>query len=1497
MTGSTGRLVQRLRPSLLASLLALPFGAASADDTEVFFGSSGNGGGVRANVLFVLDTSGSMGGQRIEDMRQAVKDMIASDLKVNIGLMRYSGVYGGGAVIYPVSHPDHPLGQGPDADGSDPGGGDTSANGDGDGGDAGGDAGGTVALTYVTGANWNDVQQNDDDGSISGTESTMELGKDGASPQSTGLRFDGLAIPPGSTVLSAKLVFTAGASHSAATTYQVHTEDHLDAPVFEAADGHLSDRALNDSPVAWPVSAWTTGQTYDSPDLTAIVAQVVDRADWCEGNAIAFRLSQGNERSARSHEGGGEARAPRLELSVDTSTAGTAGCLLEQTIARTVEDSDDDAEQYLDDGRVLHDGQQLGMPADDGREQLVGIRFDRLSIPAGATITAAHIDLELRNADGQGRADMLIRSEASDDAQRYENSTDNISARQSNPATVAWTDLPVGQSDSTLSTPDLAELVQAVVGRSGWVSDSAVAFTFERLAGSGRRNFKSRNASAADGPRLSVSFTVPGVRRAERRSGGASTGTGAPTARQQMLMLIDELDAEGATPTVDSYYEAALYLRGEPVDYGLERGSITSQSRKRSYRVSHPGSYTGGSVVRDDGCTDADLFDANCASERIVGKPVYRSPMNDSCQANHIVLLSDGVTDRNRVKPKMMGLAGLASCDGISTIPDVDSKNPGSPEYTAEKREWQDHHEACATEFAAWLLNTDHQPLLSDRQTIRTHTIAYNIGGSAQAWLQRIATAGGGKSYAAQDAGDLSAVFEEIVEGVADSSSSFTAAGTSINQLNRLTHRDDIYFSVFKPSAQPRWYGNLKRYRLGKRPDGTGEVRVRGFDGEPAVDPDSGFFDPESISYWPERDELAQPIKDGDDVRRGGAANRLSLSGPGGATERRVFTWVGDAHDVPIIGVDLTSADQSLHESNARVSAAVLDIVGKGGSGAEQRATYRTRLLQWARGVDVNDADGDNDTTDVRATLGDPLHSRPIVVNYKDDTQPDGVRSIAYLGTNDGFVHAIDTRTGEEQFAFVPGELLQNLDRLYDNPLGGDRVYGVDGPLSTLRNDTDGDALIDASAGDSALLFAGLRRGGRGYYALDVSDPDTPRLQWALSEHSTGFSQLGQSWSQLAPVSMQIDGVTEQVLVLGGGYDPNQDRVPGASRSQSIDAQGNAIYIVRASSGHLLWSTDSVDFPEMKYGIPGNVRTIDINRDGLVDQMYAADTGGQVWRFDITPYHTDQDPGLVGGGVIASLADPNDADGSDHRRFYAEPDVALLDESGERVLTVGIGSGWRAHPLDTVTEDRFYLLRQPSVMRAPDGYGVAVDTERTMFRPVVESDLIPVQGKLNPPTNAHGWYLDFAGSGEKVTGTSVTFDNSVIFSTYLPGQLSAEPCSPSVGGGRAYLLDLRSGAPRRDLDDDGDVDLADASVELAHSGIPPEALVLISEQDPQSPVVLFGGEQLTSGISNATERTFWSDQGEAGRFVVAGADGDGGDGGDPGGDGGSGDTGAPSGVP
>ncbi len=147
---------------------------------------------------------------------------------------------------------------------------------------------------------------------------------------------------------------------------------------------------------------------------------------------------------------------------------------------------------------------------------------------------------------------------------------------------------------------------------------------------------------------------------------------------------------------------------------------------------------------------------------------------------------------------------------------------------------------------------------------------------------------------------------------------------------------------------------------------------------------------------------------------------------------------------------------------------------------------------------------------------GDVLHSRPIAINYGGSR---GV--VVFYGTNDGVLRAVNGNqtgygAGSELWAFVAPEHFSALNRLRENDpevrfpstpsaniTARPRDYYFDGPIGAYQNTATG----------KVALFAGMRRGGRSIYAFNVSNPSQPRLMWGIGPGTSGYANIGQTWS------------------------------------------------------------------------------------------------------------------------------------------------------------------------------------------------------------------------------------------------------------------------------------------------------------------------------------------------------------------------------------------------
>jgi type IV pilus assembly protein PilY1 len=718
-------------------------------------------------------------------------------------------------------------------------------------------------------------------------------------------------------------------------------------------------------------------------------------------------------------------------------------------------------------------------------------------------------------------------------------------------------------------------------------------------------------------------------------------------------------------------------------------------------------------------------------------------PVVGSCQTNHLVVLTDGYPYGGPAWPAIGEYIG-SDC--------------------ASNRGQNRDNGNCGIELAKYMYENDHYATVDGVNNIVTHTIGMSIN---MPWLQNIADAGGGGYYAVSSSQELVTAFDSIMEAAFDQSITFVSPSVSVDQVSRLSHRDDTYLALFQPTNTTRWPGNLKKYRFGGSPPSIRDQRNN-------VAIEKGFFKPNARSYWTSEN-------DGGVVQNGGAANKLNV------IDRNVVTYTGAGTEY------FDDVRNRVHENNSVLL----------GNYMSPQSVDLKQLLAWARGVDVNDEDNDLSTTDTRQHMGDPLHSKPVIVNYGGTvTDPD---SLIFFGTNEGYLHAINSEDGKEVFAFLPKELLGNLETFYKNEKSFDRPYGLDGDITLWMDDANNNGIVDPGT-EHAYLYIGMRRGGNNYYALDVTEKYNPRFLWSIDGGTGDFAELGQSWSKPVKSRLRLNNEVKDVLIFAGGYDEAQD----TASVRSEDTVGNTVFIVDAKDGSLIWKTSmdtESDYSAMRYSIPSDVSVVDVQGDGLVDQLYVGDMGGQLWRFDVYADASEADE-LIRGGLLADLGGSG---AENNRRFFYPPDVVIVAEDGKPHLSVSIGSGNRANPLGYAINDRFYMIRQS--LAPAKGYGIletpGSETQPAVYRAIGELDLYDAtENDLGSSDTdialdaeaalgkAAGWVLHLKSAGEKVLGSSVTIDNSIVFTSYRPSD-DVDPCAPPTGYNRAYVVNLFDATPRQ----------------------------------------------------------------------------------------------------
>ncbi|MEM1404552.1 MAG: hypothetical protein AAGG55_14540 [Pseudomonadota bacterium] len=1159
----------------------------------------------------------------------------------------------------------------------------------------------------------------------------------------TGLRFDAVDLPRGATISNAQLSFTADRDFSETFDLTISVEETGDASTFSSTAGDIAGRTTSATTVAWAGAlSGSNGDTFQSPDLAAMVNAISNRSDWCGGNALSFIIEGPSGALPAWAVDGDPSLAPRLQLTYDYDSIPVGSSCLRRTTSTTVSASSDDAEETSSAANTTSGDLDIYSGSD------VGIRFANIPVPKNAVVFESYIELTSDSGDDPGVTTMVISAESSDDALTYTGTTGTITGRTYSGSTVTWTtDSAAWATGETYRSPDISSLVSGVTSRAGWSAGNAMAFKISSTS-SDDKEAETYDGSPGEAPRLVVVFQDDGSGLTDR------------TTRDVMTELVSELNHQGWTPIQDTLYEAALYYTGESVKWGASRGSSSVDGGPFAYtRVSADASMVDGTytVNRPTGCTDANLGAPECANETIsgnVGTATYDSPIDDSCQEqSHIILLTDGAANRPHSASLIPTFTG-AACANVPT----DNGDGTTTALTSG--------EQCVKDLAEYMNQNDMRPLLDRNQRITTHTIGFNF--SSQ-WLEDVANAGGGTYTTANNASDLVDEIKDIIGEVLTEDSTFVAPVAAVNEFNQLSHLSQVYFAVFRPDELPRWRGNLKRYSLSD--DGAQIVDVNG---NLAIDSSTGFFQTGAQSFW-------SSGVDGANVDVGGAAENTPSN-----TSRNLYTYYTGSSST-----NLANSVNALVSTNTDLTKNMFDV-------SSMTVAEFTDHINWIRGQDVDDEDIDGNTTEDRYVYGDPLHSRPVAVTYGGTEDNPDVE--IFFGTNAGTLQAIDADTGAETFAFMPESLLPMQLDLRNNLATTSHPYGLDGTITTWTNDEDRDDIDPAHAGDFVRVYTGMRRGGRNYYALDATDRANPELMWQIEggnvqANGDDFRELGQTWSR--PVKTQIilsgDTAPRDVLLFSAGYDELQDE----AQMRASDSVGRGMYIVDAVSGRLLWSggksgaqswTES--YSEMDYSFPSTPSAIDINLDGLADMWFVADTGGRVWRFDIANGETLSN--LVTGGVIADLGVANGSNSiATNRRFFASPSVALVRGPDGPELAVAIGSGFRPSPLSVLATNRMYMIRQQAVFSAPSSYTALLEGD---LYDATANTLATAEGTLLASEQdllyaAQGWFIDLQNTGEKVISSPLIARDRVVFTTYTPGT-SGSACQPAAGSSLAYSVRL-----------------------------------------------------------------------------------------------------------
>ncbi len=661
-----------------------------------------------------------------------------------------------------------------------------------------------------------------------------------------------------------------------------------------------------------------------------------------------------------------------------------------------------------------------------------------------------------------------------------------------------------------------------------------------------------------------------------------------------------------------------------------------------------------------------------------------------------------------------------------------------------------------------------------------------------------------------------------------------------------LTTRD-IYAPLYQPRAMVRWPGNVKKFKLNAmstlaEDDPGAIVDSRGESAIVFSGPDKGRIVGDAVSFW--TDVASLPLSasadipngaDGSIVARGGAGQQIPgfISSDGFVVGTR--NEEGGARQLWVEPTTIVNGRANTllpfnADGTADGSTAVRLLPLLGVSSAKEAEL----LIRWGRGLDIDDEDGDGFPGDARPWLmGSVLHSRPLALNYGAVAgySSDNPNIRIFVGTGDGIFHAIEntTTTGEESgrevFGFYPAESLANIALLRENTLSSlEMRYGPDGsPVSfTVDNNSDGNLNHASPDDDEAYVYFGMRRGGASYYALDVSDPAAaPTLKWKISRTLAAgdFPELGLTFSRPTVGKVKFEEQTLDVLIFAGGYHGGWDSGYNNRVGKDLNAEddvsgdgstGNAIYIVNARTGELVWkavygtvtstaiTSTNTQFrhAQLVDSIPSSVSAVK-NSAGIIHRLYVGDTGGAIWRVDLpaaigssNPDHRRQN------WFISKLAELG-ADGLlTDRRFFHAPDLIRSKlNDGTAFDGILISSGNRAAPNNTGVVDYHFYIKDYLVVSGDDA--VRVRPTITISDSAEESGLPDRTACLGGDgdedfhctlSTENGWMIKMTRPGEKGLSSPLVDGGKVFFSSYVPALPS--PCNVVAGEGYSYLVNL-----------------------------------------------------------------------------------------------------------
>ncbi len=609
--------------------------------------------------------------------------------------------------------------------------------------------------------------------------------------------------------------------------------------------------------------------------------------------------------------------------------------------------------------------------------------------------------------------------------------------------------------------------------------------------------------------------------------------------------------------------------------------------------------------------------------------------------------------------------------------------------------------------------------------------------------LWHAAVNGRGTFYSAADPNTLA-------DGLAGALSALkvqtAAASASATSSPNITETDNfIYSSTFRTV---KWDGEITAQR---------------------IDTSNGNILPGIV--WSAQAQLDTKVGAAEALTPPGDGRTIWTFDPAGTNKVKSFTWA-----------NLTVAEKAYFENKCTALSQCPLLT----AAQQTDANNGDNMVNFLRGRTTHEATVYRDRDHV---LGDPVNATPAFVKaprfaFNDAVTPSYAdfkltqssrQGVLYIAANDGMLHAFNGDTGNEMWAYIPRMVFPDLHGLATDNWDVRHAYSVDGSPQIMD-------VYDAVAGAwKTLLIAGLGGGGRGYYALDVTNPASPKGVWEVCSDAAlcavSDDDIGYSFGPAVITKRATDG--KWIALITSGVN---NVTPGTGRG--------FLYVLDVFTGAIL---QKVDTGEGDTTTPSGLSKISafansFNVDNTATIVYGGDLLGNLWRFAMN----------TNPPTVLKMAELKDGSGKP-QSITTRPELAYVN--GYPVVYVGTGRYLGEDDLSdpaTLTPALPWAFQQS--FYAIKDRNVAHGDIRTAS-PGLQQQTITI---LNPDSRStttntvdwatkDGWYVDFNPSnnspGERVNLDPVLALGTVVVVTNVPSN------SACVVGGDAwiYQFDFKDG--------------------------------------------------------------------------------------------------------